>query len=125
MTLSDLVGQDAVAAALRRAVCRQRVAHAYLFVGPEAVGKRTAALCLAKALNCQQPREGDACDTCQSCRKIELGVHPDVRFIGPTLADLTPVADDASGSAVIRMAYSRTRPAGVCSFSTPERTPSP
>jgi len=114
VTFEDLVGQDAAAAALRRAVSAGRVAHAYLFVGPEAVGKRTAAFCLAKALNCREPRDGDACDACESCRRIEQGTHPDVRLIGPTLEDspgyLTPVPDDAPGPATIRMAQIRTVP---------------
>ena len=100
MPLADLVGQDAVTAALRRAVDTGQIAHAYLFVGPEAVGKHTAALALAQALNCRQPRQGDACGRCASCRKVELGVHPDVRVIGPTLRDLTPVPDDAPGVVV-------------------------
>jgi DNA polymerase-3 subunit delta' len=114
MTFKDLIGQDAVVTALQRAVRSNRIAHAYLFVGPEAVGKRATAFALAKALNCRRPDDGDACDTCESCHKIELGVHPDVRFIGPTLEDsrgyLTPVPDDAPGGAVIRMSQIRVIP---------------
>ena len=49
-----LVGQEHAESALARALAQDRVSHAYLFVGPESVGKHTAALLLAQALNCRQ-----------------------------------------------------------------------
>ena len=55
-----------------------RLAHAYLFVGPEESGKTQTALALAKWLNCENVKESRFCGECGSCRKIEAGNHPDV-----------------------------------------------
>jgi len=75
--LRDLQGQDHATALLRRAVAAGHVPHAYLFEGPDGVGKRSAALGLALALDCTvEPGEG--CGRCETCRRIESGMHPDV-----------------------------------------------
>jgi DNA polymerase-3 subunit delta' len=61
---------------------RNRVAHAYLFYGPEGTGKLTLAKIFAAALNCRKAK-GDACGTCPSCRKANRGTHPDVIAVKP------------------------------------------
>ncbi|MBI5091297.1 MAG: DNA polymerase III subunit delta' [Candidatus Hydrogenedentes bacterium] len=53
-----------------------------MFWGPGGVGKRLAALEMAKAVNCAKGT-GDACDTCLSCRKVASGNHPDVKIVAP------------------------------------------
>ena len=86
MSWAAIVGQPLAVRLLRQAVAGGKVAHAYLFVGPAGVGKRTVAMELAKSLNCQAPLpEGGACDSCASCRKITAVPvsHPDVRVITP------------------------------------------
>lgn len=85
MSWSAMVGQPLAVRLLRQAIASGKVAHAYLFVGPEGVGKRTVALELAKSLNCLAPQQGGACDTCASCRKVaaEPISHPDVKVIAP------------------------------------------
>jgi DNA polymerase-3 subunit delta' len=74
-----LVGQERAEAALERALAAGRAAHAYLLVGPERVGKRTLAVTLAQALNC----DGDEppCDRCEPCRRIAAGIHADVQTV--------------------------------------------
>jgi DNA polymerase III subunit delta' len=83
MPFSELIAQDRAVSSLRSALRRGALHHAYLFGGPEGVGKATAARLLAQAANCDAPapegvRRDDACGTCGPCRKIARGVHPDV-----------------------------------------------
>lgn len=77
-----MIGHEAAQAWLRRAVQTDRLAHAYLITGPRSVGKRTFAIEIAQAVNCLAADAGDRPDhTCQQCRLIERGVHPDVRTV--------------------------------------------
>jgi len=95
LLLDHLIGQQRATTVLRNAIRRGRVAHAYLFHGPQSVGKSTAALLFAQYLNCEalSPGEdGHACGECRSCRLIASGTHPDVRFLTPA---------DGSGQSVI------------------------
>jgi DNA polymerase-3 subunit delta' len=81
MPFSDLIAQDRALAPLRSALRRGALHHAYLFGGPDGVGKATAARLLAQAANCEgpgAPAQGDACGACGPCRKIAKGLHPDV-----------------------------------------------
>jgi DNA polymerase III subunit delta' len=61
-----------------------KLRHAYLFVGPEGVGRRTLALCVAQALNCKQsPGPGEFCGVCRDCRQIQTMGHPDMSVLLP------------------------------------------
>jgi len=74
--------QAAAVRMLRAAVAGDRVAHAYVFVGPRGVGKGLAAREFAKLLMCREPRGSgerlDPCDACDHCRRIDRGTHPDL-----------------------------------------------
>ena len=77
-TFADVVGQTHVVTTLEHAVMEGRTSHAYLFCGPRGTGKTTMARLLAKALMCEQG-EGHLPDgTCEQCRLIAAGEHPDV-----------------------------------------------
>jgi DNA polymerase III subunit delta' len=80
----DILGQERVLSYLKAALSRDRLAHAYLFLGPEGVGKASVAKALAGALNCAEPGEdGDACGYCPSCKRLLAGTHSDFVVIAP------------------------------------------
>jgi DNA polymerase III subunit delta' len=73
-------GHDPIVAALRRNLAAGRFPHAFLFAGPEGVGKRLFARTLARALLCERRPEAalDPCGACPSCLQVAAGTHPDV-----------------------------------------------
>jgi len=83
--MRGVTGNERAQALLERALASDQARHAYLFTGPEGVGKTTLALAFARALLCQRraPDQGDACGECLSCRKVSSGNHPDLRVIEP------------------------------------------
>jgi DNA polymerase-3 subunit delta' len=83
--MRGVVGNERAQALLERALASDQARHAYLFTGPEGVGKTTLALAFAQALLCQRraPGEGAACGECASCRKVKSGNHPDLTIIEP------------------------------------------
>jgi DNA polymerase-3 subunit delta' len=108
--LTTVLGQTTAVATLRRALASGRVHHAYLFDGPDGVGKERAALGLAQALVCErrQAGEADACSACRACLRAlprspdAAPLHPDVVIIArgfyepATIGRRTPETQDIS-----------------------------
>ncbi|MCK5533643.1 DNA polymerase III subunit delta' [bacterium] len=109
MYFSNILGQEIPLKIIQNAVKAEKYAHAYLFVGPEGVGKKSTAFAFARLLNCkhrvaidnkgekhasgadlalQDINTYDACGECISCKKIEKQIHPDVSFIYPEKKDI-------------------------------------
>lgn len=100
--LFDIHGQDAALAELSRMLGGSRRPQAYIFAGPEGVGRRTTAEALAKILLCHQPGRDPnagrlkglddaalltlACGQCPSCRTFEAGTHGDYQLVYKELA---------------------------------------
>ena len=83
MTFSAVRGQDKPLALIGRALAGDRLAHAYLFAGPDGVGKTTVALDLAAVLLCREPVHDRPCGVCPGCLKRISNNHPDFLRIRP------------------------------------------
>ncbi len=77
-TFGDVVGQEHIAHALRNAIHKSKVAHAYIFTGSRGVGKTSMARILAKSLNCPAAVDANPCNDCEICDGISAGNDIDV-----------------------------------------------
>jgi DNA polymerase-3 subunit gamma/tau len=77
-TFSQIVGQTQVVQILQNSIRENRLSHAYLFYGPRGTGKTSMARILAKAINCQAPKDGEPCNVCSICTAITSSQAVDV-----------------------------------------------
>ena len=80
---TGVLGQEKAKKLILRTLAVERLPHAFLFKGPEGVGKQLFARGLAAALNSRNKENPEACGHCPSCRKFQSGNHPDFMVIGP------------------------------------------
>ncbi|NFT93285.1 DNA polymerase III subunit gamma/tau [Clostridium botulinum] len=77
-TFNDVVGQEHITITLKNEILNDRIAHAYLFCGTRGTGKTSTAKVMAKALNCFNLQNGEPCNECEMCKKINEGLSMDV-----------------------------------------------
>lgn len=75
---NDVVAQKHITVTLKNEIKREKIAHAYLFCGTRGTGKTTTAKIFAKAVNCLNISEGEPCNCCENCLKINAGTFLDV-----------------------------------------------
>lgn len=74
----DIIGQEHITTTLKNQILNDRIAHAYLFCGTRGTGKTSTAKVMAKALNCLNPIDGEPCNDCEMCKRINDGLAIDV-----------------------------------------------
>ena len=110
-TFDAVVGQEHVTQTLKRQVQSGRLSHAYLFTGTRGTGKTSCAKLLARAVNCENPQDGNPCNACPSCLGIENGSILDVLELDAAsnnrVDDMRAIMDEAvyTPSAVKRRVY--------------------
>jgi DNA polymerase-3 subunit gamma/tau len=77
-TFEDVVGQEHITTTLKNEILNDRIAHAYLFCGTRGTGKTSTAKIMVKALNCLNSKDGEPCNECEMCKKIDDGLAIDV-----------------------------------------------
>jgi DNA polymerase III subunit gamma/tau len=77
-TFQDVVGQDHITVTLKNQIKNNRIAHAYLLCGTRGTGKTSTAKIFSKAVNCLNLQDGEPCNECEMCQKINNGLSIDV-----------------------------------------------
>lgn len=80
---SEIIGQERALRFLGEALARDKLAHAYLFVGVPGIGKTTAGIALARAINCMEQGQDLGCGRCATCRQFAAGAFVDLRIVSP------------------------------------------
>jgi DNA polymerase-3 subunit gamma/tau len=81
LSFDDVVGQEHITTVLKKAVSTGRISHAYMFAGPRGCGKTSTARILARVINCDNLKDGNPCNECESCRGVLSGSNLDVMEI--------------------------------------------
>lgn len=127
MSFKDIIGQDKAIDIICGTIAKNRVPSAYLFAGESGIGKKVAAINLAKTINClktitnhelrvtsknqnqelrtQNSEPIDSCDECASCRKIDAGTHSDLVVITPEKGEIRVGEIRAVGEALSYRPY--------------------
>jgi DNA polymerase-3 subunit delta' len=85
MQFKNIIGQELIKKRLINSVLSNKISHAQLFFGSEGVGKLALAIAYAQYINCTNRTETDSCGECNSCKKYNKLIHPDLHFVFPVV----------------------------------------
>ena len=77
-TFELVYGQDVIVKTIKNVIKNDKLSHAYLFTGPRGTGKTSSAKLFAKAINCLNNKDGDACNECENCKSFNNNSNPDI-----------------------------------------------
>ena len=77
-TFELVYGQDVIVKTLKNVIKNDKLSHAYLFTGPRGTAKTSSAKLFAKAINCSNNKDGDACNECENCKSFNNNSNPDI-----------------------------------------------
>lgn len=99
-TFDEIIGQDHITNILKKQASDKKTSHAYLFCGTRGTGKTSSSKVLAKAVNCENPKDGNPCNECYSCRSIDNATATDVLEIDAAsnnrVADVRELIDEVA-----------------------------
>jgi len=85
MSFQHILGHETQISFLREVMAKGKSAHAYIFSGPDGIGKKTVAIGFAMSYLCPNPASpGEGCGICHTCQRIQRGSHPDLLMVNPT-----------------------------------------
>lgn len=111
MSFDQIIGQETIKTILLQTIEQKRIAHAYLFAGPDGVGKEAMAIEFAKAIFCEAS-QNRPCNACSACRRIGSFSHPDFFFLFPSNKSVTVENERAVLDSLMEQPYCRTPIAG-------------
>ena len=97
MRFKEIPGHEKTKSHLINEVKKNRVSHAQMFIGPSGVGKLPLAMAFSQFLLCENPKRGDSCGECQSCKQAAGFNHPDIHYVFPIVKsakDKVSISDD-------------------------------
>ena len=81
VTFDTVVRQEHIVRTLKNQIAAGKIGHAYLFCGPRGTGKTTLAKIFARAINCENPKDGSPCGKCATCKSLASGASLDISEI--------------------------------------------
>ncbi len=83
VSFAEIIGHNGIVKALKASLLESKTGHAYLFLGPAGIGKKTLSRAFAAGLLCPN-HSGECSSECQSCSQFSLGAHPDFLTVTPS-----------------------------------------
>jgi DNA polymerase-3 subunit delta' len=102
MLFKEIIGQNELKRQLIQTVTDKRISHAQLFIGAEGSGNLALAIAYAQYICCKNKQDGDSCGQCNTCKKFQKLIHPDMHFAFPVNTTSTIKKDATSDNFILQ-----------------------